>query len=83
MALEPIAFDKVPITDYEKIVSVNQWGVVNMCLTFIPMLKEKPAAAIVNLSSVFGLFGVPNNAPLCNDKICSTRIYRIYSPRTE
>jgi len=63
MALEPIAFDKVPITDYEKIVSVNQWGVVNMCLAFMPMLKEKPAAAIVNLSSVFGLFGVPNNAP--------------------
>lgn len=63
MALEPICFDKVPVADYEKIVAVNQWGVVNMCLTFIPMLKEKPEAAIVNLSSIFGLFGVPNNAP--------------------
>jgi short-subunit dehydrogenase len=68
MALAPVPFDSVPLVDYEKIVAVNQWGVVNMCLTFIPMLKEKPEAAIVNLSSVFGLFGMPNNTPYAMTK---------------
>ncbi|WP_087485793.1 SDR family NAD(P)-dependent oxidoreductase [Brachybacterium massiliense] len=50
----------VPYTDLtadeeERIMNVNFWGTVNMCRTFLPVLKARPAAAIVNMSSLSAL----------------------------
>lgn len=50
----------VPVSDLsfeelERIMNVNLWGTVNMCKTFLPGLRERPAAAIVNISSLSAL----------------------------
>lgn len=41
--------------DFERVMNVNLWGTVNMCKTFLPALLERPAAAIVNISSLSAL----------------------------
>lgn len=45
-----LSFDEV-----ERVMNVNLWGTVNMCKTFLPALINRPAAAIVNISSLSAL----------------------------
>lgn len=48
--------------DLHWIVDINVWGVVNGCRAFLPLLREADEAHIVNLSSMVGLLGLPQNA---------------------
>jgi len=48
--------------DLEWIVGINVWGVVHGCRAFLPTLLEADEAHIVNLSSMVGLLGLPQNA---------------------
>ena len=48
--------------DFEWLFNINFWGVVNGCKAFLPQLRRRPEAHIVNLSSVFGLIAVPTQA---------------------
>ncbi len=48
--------------DFEWLFNINFWGVVNGCKAFLPQLLARPEAHIVNLSSVFGIIGVPTQA---------------------
>lgn len=41
--------------ELERVMNVNLWGTVNMCKTFLPALGKRPAAAIVNISSLSAL----------------------------
>ncbi|MGV9661915.1 SDR family NAD(P)-dependent oxidoreductase [Nocardia niigatensis] len=41
--------------EIEKVVQVNWWGTVNMCLAFLPELRCRPQAGLVNVSSLSGL----------------------------
>jgi len=55
-------FDSVENSSYqdlEWIMNINFWGVVHGTKAFLPYLKEQAQAHIVNVSSVFGLVGVP------------------------
>jgi len=45
--------------DFEWLMDINFWGVVYGTKLFLPMLKRSKDAAIVNISSVFGLVGIP------------------------
>lgn len=45
--------------DYEWIMSINFWGVVNGTKAFLPYLKAAGQGHVVNVSSVFGLFSQP------------------------
>ncbi|MEM8682999.1 MAG: SDR family NAD(P)-dependent oxidoreductase [Pseudomonadota bacterium] len=45
--------------DFEWLMQINFWGVVNSCSAFLPMLRREREAHIVNLSSLFGLVSVP------------------------
>ena len=47
------------IEDLEWIIGINLWGVLYGCKFFLPHLIEEDEAHIVNLSSLFGLIGVP------------------------
>lgn len=53
---------------YRKVMEVNFFGVVNGCQAFMPQMRSKPWAAIVNISSIFGLVGTPNHADYCASK---------------
>lgn len=45
--------------DYEWIMNINFWGVVNGTKAFLPHIKASGQGHIVNVSSVFGLFAQP------------------------
>jgi NAD(P)-dependent dehydrogenase (short-subunit alcohol dehydrogenase family) len=48
--------------EIEKVMAVNFWGVVNTTTAFLPELQARPAAAIVNVSSMGALAPVPGQA---------------------
>lgn len=45
--------------DFEWLMSINFWGVVYGTKAFLPHLRKAGEAHLVNMSSVFGLVGVP------------------------
>ena len=45
--------------DYEWIMSINFWGVVNGTKAFLPHIKASGSGHIVNISSIFGIFAQP------------------------
>jgi short-subunit dehydrogenase len=47
---------------------VNFFGVLNGSKAFLPQMVENGEGALVNVSSIFGLIGTPNNADYCASK---------------
>ena len=45
--------------DFERVMGVNFWGMVYGTKAFLPYLKSAGEGHIINISSVFGLMGVP------------------------
>lgn len=48
--------------DFEWLMGINFWGVVYGTKAFLPHLRRAGEGAIVNVSSVFGLIGVPTQS---------------------
>ena len=48
--------------DFEWLMGINFWGVVYGTKAFLPHLKNADQGHIVNISSVFGLIGVPSQS---------------------
>jgi len=48
--------------DFEWLMGINFWGVAYGTKAFLPMLLAQDEGAIVNLSSVFGIIGVPTQS---------------------
>ncbi len=61
-------FEHHTLEDWEWIVGINFWGVVYGCKFFLPHLKKADEAHIVNMSSVFGIVGVPAQTSYCATK---------------
>ena len=53
---------------FEKILGVNLWGVIYGTKAFLPYLKQRPEAALVNISSIFGVIGYPNQGAYVTSK---------------
>lgn len=53
----------IPIEDWQWIVSINFWGVVNGCHAFIPRMKKQSGGHIVNVASFAGIFSCAEMAP--------------------
>ncbi len=56
------------LEDLAWIMGVNFWGVVHGCRSFLPYLVQEQEAQIVNMSSVYGLVGVPSQSYYCATK---------------
>ena len=56
------------LKDFKWLFDINFWGVVNGTKEFLPSLLKKTEAALVNISSVFGLMGSLNSIPYCSSK---------------
>lgn len=56
------------VDDYHKIMNINFFGVLHGCKAFLPQLVQNNEGAIVNVSSVFGLVGMPHNSDYCASK---------------
>ena len=60
--------EQLSLDDYEWLINVNFWGVVRSVKHFLPHLKKEPRAAIVNLSSIFGIIAPPGQSAYCASK---------------
>lgn len=60
--------EKMTDEDFRWLFDINFWGVVNGTRAFLPQLRSKPEAHVVNLSSVFGIIGVPTQSAYCAAK---------------
>jgi NAD(P)-dependent dehydrogenase (short-subunit alcohol dehydrogenase family) len=61
-------FEEQSLEDFEWLIGINFWGVIYGCKLFLPALLAADQAHIVNISSVFGLVGVPRQSSYCASK---------------
>ena len=61
-------FENQSLEDFEWLMGVNFWGTVYGCKLFLPALLAADEAHIVNISSVFGILGVPMQTAYCASK---------------
>lgn len=54
--------------DFEWLMDINFWGVVHGTRAFLPHLRAAGDGHVVNISSVFGLLGVPSQSAYCAAK---------------
>ncbi len=54
--------------DIERVMRVNFWGMVYSTKAFLPHLIEKGRGNIMNISSIFGVIGVPQQSAYCSSK---------------
>jgi short-subunit dehydrogenase len=52
-------FTEIDQSQMEWLMNINFWGVVHTTRAFLPHLSTRPAAHIVNLSSIFGIIAPP------------------------
>jgi NAD(P)-dependent dehydrogenase (short-subunit alcohol dehydrogenase family) len=60
--------ERMTDADFHWLFDINFWGVVNGTRAFLPQLRSKPEAHVVNLSSIFGIIGVPTQSAYCASK---------------
>ena len=56
------------LEDWDRIVGINWWGVLYGCHFFLPALKEAGEGHIINMSSMSGSVGLPNQTSYCATK---------------
>jgi NAD(P)-dependent dehydrogenase (short-subunit alcohol dehydrogenase family) len=54
--------EQSPYEDIERVMDIDFWGVVHGTKEFLPYLIASGDGHVVNISSVFGLFGVPTQS---------------------
>lgn len=59
---------KTDITDFERVMNINFYGVLHGTHAFLPQLLSQKEGALVNVSSIFGLVGSPNGSDYCASK---------------
>jgi NAD(P)-dependent dehydrogenase (short-subunit alcohol dehydrogenase family) len=55
-------FEEVPDEVFERVIDVDFWGVIHGTRAFLPYLKRASEGHIINISSVFGIIGVPGQS---------------------
>jgi NADP-dependent 3-hydroxy acid dehydrogenase YdfG len=54
--------EKLQTADAQWLMAINFWGVVHGCRAFLPQMKTRPEAVIVNLSSIFAMISAPTQS---------------------
>lgn len=60
--------ENISLEDFEWIVGINFWGVVYGTRFFLPHMLKAGSGHVVNISSLFGIIGVPTQAAYCATK---------------
>ncbi|MFT4048226.1 MAG: SDR family NAD(P)-dependent oxidoreductase [Solirubrobacterales bacterium] len=72
---------------FDLVLGVNLWGVINGTLFFLPHLEESGAGHVVNVSSLNGILGYAGIVPYCTSKFAvrgfneSLRVEMLYEKR--
>src|SRR4029077_3790688 len=61
-------FNEVDQAQMDWLFNINFWGTVHATRAFLPHLASRPAAHIVNLSSIFGIIAPPGQTAYCAAK---------------
>lgn len=61
-------FEQLTVENFDWLMAINFDAVVCMMRAFLPLLKRRPAARIVNLSSLFGLITPAGQTAYCASK---------------
>jgi short-subunit dehydrogenase len=61
-------FDEVSEQDFDWLFSINFHGVVRMTRAFLPLLKQRPEAHLVNIASVFSILTAVGQSAYCSSK---------------
>jgi len=61
-------FLEIAETDFDWLIGINFWGVVQMTRAFLPLLSDSEEARIVNVSSLFGLIAPPGQTAYAASK---------------
>jgi len=65
------SFETHSVADWDRMIGINLMGVIYGCKAFLPALKEaakNQGAHIINMSSMAGFLGLPNQASYCSTK---------------
>jgi short-subunit dehydrogenase len=54
--------EKLKTSDAQWLMAINFWGVVHGCQAFLPQLRTRPAAVLVNVSSIFAMVSMPTQS---------------------
>lgn len=54
--------EKLHTPDAHWLMNINFWGVVHGCRAFLPQLRTRPHATLVNISSIFAMVSVPSQS---------------------
>ncbi len=68
MTLIEEKLEHTTFSDFEKVWKVNIWGVLHGIQAFLPYLKQRPEAALVNVASIFSTAAYPKQAPYVASK---------------
>lgn len=61
-------FAETPLDDFEWLLSINLWGVIRMTKAFLPHMVKQNQGHIINVSSVFGIVGLPHQSAYATAK---------------
>ncbi|MDZ7898931.1 MAG: SDR family NAD(P)-dependent oxidoreductase [Arcicella sp.] len=68
VALYSGTFAETPMEDFDWLININLYGVIRMTKAFIPEMLAQNQGHIVNISSIFGIIGVPYQSAYCTAK---------------
>ena len=68
VALGRVSVEELDYKDLEWVMNINFWGMVYGTKTFLPLLKKQSEAAIINISSLFGIAGIGHQGAYCASK---------------
>lgn len=54
--------EKLQTADAHWLMNINFWGVVHGCQAFLPQLRTRPDALLVNVSSIFAMVSMPTQS---------------------
>lgn len=54
--------EKLKTSDAHWLMNINFWGVVHGCRAFLPQLQTRPAALLINVSSIFAMVSMPTQS---------------------
>lgn len=68
VALGRVSIEDMEYKDLEWVMNINFWGMVYGTKSFLPLLKKQGEAALVNVSSLFGIAGIGHQGAYCSSK---------------
>ena len=59
---------QINLDDFHWVMDINFWGMVYGTQAFLPHLLKQPESWVTNISSIFGIIGVPSQGAYCASK---------------